>query len=80
MAHGALALILVGLVGSTMYVSSKSAQLPYDEASNTAEGTVELGSWALTYEDSRTVIEANRTDLFSTAYSRRKVFGGRSAA
>jgi cytochrome c-type biogenesis protein CcmF len=67
-AHGALALILVGLVGSTMYVSSKSAQLPYDEASNTAEGTVELGSWALTYEDSRTVIEANRTDLFSTAY------------
>ena len=29
---------------------------------------MELGSWALTYEDSRTVIEANRTDLFSTAY------------
>lgn len=67
LAHGALALILVGLVGSTMYVSSVSAQLPYDEEANTASGTVEIGDWELAFEDVRTVIEENRTDLFSTA-------------
>ena len=68
LAHGALALILVGLVGSTMYVSSVSVQLPYDEEANMAEEVIEIGDWALAFEDARTVIEENRTDLFSTVF------------
>ena len=35
--HAAMAVILVGLVGSAMYVSSHTFYLPYDEESDTYE-------------------------------------------
>ncbi len=49
--HTAMAIILVGLIGSSMYVTEKVDYIPYDEESGTAEGTFTIQDFELQYTD-----------------------------
>lgn len=72
--HAGMAIVLVGLIGSTMYATSATAYLPYDEEAGVAQGSVDVGSYHMEYRDSETVVEANRADLFNTVFF--EVFAG----
>ncbi|WP_304425969.1 cytochrome c-type biogenesis CcmF C-terminal domain-containing protein [uncultured Adlercreutzia sp.] len=66
--HAGMAVVLVGLIGSTMYVTSASALLPYDAETNTAERALVIGDYRLDYRDKEVVIAENQTDLFNTLF------------
>lgn len=48
-AHGAMAIILVGLIGSSMYVTEITGYLPYDEESDSVSETFDIQDFQLTY-------------------------------
>ncbi|WP_251231119.1 cytochrome c biogenesis protein CcsA [Adlercreutzia aquisgranensis] len=69
--HGAMAFLLVGLVGSTLYVSDSTFFLTVDHQSGGPTGQtdpMELGGYALEYRGMRTVVMENRTDMLNTAF------------
>ncbi|MDR0350767.1 MAG: cytochrome c biogenesis protein CcsA [Coriobacteriales bacterium] len=49
LAHASVAIILVGLIGSSMYVTTVSGYLPFDESSDTASGDFVVGDYRLSY-------------------------------
>ena len=49
--HAAMAIILVGLIGSSMYVTEKVDYIPWDEETSTAEGTFDIQDFELQYTD-----------------------------
>lgn len=54
LSHAAMAVILVGLVGSAMYVTKQTYYLPYDEANDAIEQTVVIRNYELVYTGSST--------------------------
>lgn len=48
-AHAAMAIILVGLIGSSMYVTEITGYLPYDEESDSVSETFDIQDFQLTY-------------------------------
>jgi cytochrome c-type biogenesis protein CcmF len=52
LAHLSIAVILVGLIGSSMYVSTTSDYLPFDEENNTASKDFFIGDYRLVFVDS----------------------------
>lgn len=48
-AHGAMAIILVGLIGSSMYVTEITGYLPYDEESDSVSETFDIQDFQLSY-------------------------------
>ena len=65
-AHLAMGVILVGLIGSSMYVNTRTFYLPYDEDSDTVAGTASLGGYELTYTGSTSEVEADGSTLVYT--------------
>ena len=62
-AHAGIAVILVGLVGSSMYVTEVTGYLGYDEETDTADGTFQIQDYELRYAGN-TVEEINAgTDI-----------------
>ncbi|MBR2790947.1 MAG: cytochrome C assembly protein, partial [Eggerthellaceae bacterium] len=56
--HLAMAVILVGLIGSAMYVSERTEYLLYDEEADTVASTVKINGYELTYTGSTSAIDA----------------------
>ncbi|MFR5828690.1 MAG: heme lyase CcmF/NrfE family subunit, partial [Adlercreutzia equolifaciens] len=48
-AHAAMSIILVGLIGSSMYVTEITGYLPYDEESDSVSETFDIQDFQLTY-------------------------------
>ena len=48
-AHAAMGIILVGLIGSSMYVTEITGYLPYDEESDSVSETFDIQDFQLTY-------------------------------
>ncbi len=63
-AHLGMAVILVGLVGSAMYVTDRTYYLPYNEDNDTISQTVELNGYELTFTGSTS--ETNADTLMVT--------------
>ena len=61
LSHAAMAVILVGLIGSSMYVTEKVAYIGYDEATDTASETFQIKDYTLEYV-SNSVTEVNNGD------------------
>lgn len=57
-AHAAMGIILVGLIGSSMYVSETVTYLPYDKESNTASETLKVRNYELVLKG----CDANHSD------------------
>ena len=70
LSHAAMAVILVGLIGSSMYVTEKVAYVAYDEATDTASETLQVKDYTLEYE-SNSVSEVNSGDdiLYTVNYN-----------
>ncbi|MDR1013500.1 MAG: cytochrome c biogenesis protein CcsA [Coriobacteriales bacterium] len=49
LAHASMAVILVGLIGSSMYVTESSGYLPFDEENDTATGEFVVRDYRLVY-------------------------------
>ena len=66
LAHAAMAVILVGLVGSAMYVSSHTYYLPYDEESDTISQPVVMDDYVLTYTGSTSTFDSESNMVIYT--------------
>ena len=64
--HLAMSIILVGLIGSSMYVTEKVAYVEYDEATDTAANDFEIKDYVLKYKSNDIVVDDNETDIFYT--------------
>ena len=53
--HAAMAVILIGLIGSSMYVTSKTFYLPYDQETDSIAQTAVLGDYELSFSGSSSV-------------------------
>jgi len=69
-AHTAMAVILIGLIGSSMYVIEQTGYMPYDEASGTASETFNIQEYELRFSDESITdnIEANNTVLYQVVF------------
>lgn len=63
-AHAAMAIILIGLIGSSMYVTEVTEYLPYDEESDSSSETLTVQGYELTYTGSTTEESADGDDVF----------------
>lgn len=68
-AHVAMAVILVGLIGSNMYVYEESGYMAFDEETQTAE-PLQINEYRLEYVSDSVAdnIEANNTALYETVF------------
>ncbi len=48
--HAAMGVMLVGLIGSSMYVTENAGYLEYDSATDSANGTFAIGGYELVYQ------------------------------
>ncbi len=48
--HAAMGLMLVGLIGSSMYVTENAGYLEYDSSTDSANGTFSIGGYELAYQ------------------------------
>ncbi len=60
--HAAMGLMLVGLIGSSMYVIESTGYLEYDSSTDSANGTFEVGGYELVYQ-SQSVTEQDNSDV-----------------
>ncbi len=67
-AHFGMAVILIGLIGSSMYVTEKIDFVAYDEETNIAENDVIIDDYTLVYVDSETELQDNEDDILYTVY------------
>ncbi len=65
-AHFAMAVILVGLIGSSMYVFERAGYMAYDEATDTAPETFTVQDYELTYVDNTVEMAENGDDIVYT--------------
>lgn len=61
-AHFAMSIILIGLIGSSMYVTEKTGYIAFDEENNTAESFV-IQNYELRYTDNSIETMANGDDV-----------------
>ncbi len=66
LAHLGMAVILVGLVGSSMYVTEKVGYLGYDETTDTVAEDFIIQDFALTYTGNEIVEQENGDDILYT--------------
>jgi cytochrome c-type biogenesis protein CcmF len=66
LAHLSMAVILVGLIGSSMYVSTASGYLAFDEESNTASEDFIIRDYRLSFVDSSIEPQENGSDILYT--------------
>ncbi|MDR2106807.1 MAG: cytochrome c biogenesis protein CcsA [Coriobacteriales bacterium] len=66
LAHLSMGIILIGLIGSSMYVSTATSYLPFDEESNTAGGDFTIRDYRLSFVDSSIELQENGTDRLYT--------------
>ncbi len=59
--HAAMGIILVGLIGSSMYVSEVTQYVKYDENSNTSDDVVQIQNYTLKYAGTSTKEAGSRT-------------------
>lgn len=64
--HLAMAIILVGLIGSSMYVTENVAYVVYDEETDTAQNDFVIKDYTLKYKSNEIVADENGTDIFYT--------------
>lgn len=64
--HLAMAIILVGLIGSSMYVTEVNEYVPYDEATDTAGESMTVQDFTLTYASSSVEMADNKDDIVYT--------------
>lgn len=67
-AHAAMGVILVGLIGSSMYVTEVTGYLPYDEEADTCSETFVIQDYELTYTGNSIVASENGDDIMYTLY------------
>ncbi|WP_102379105.1 heme lyase CcmF/NrfE family subunit [Raoultibacter timonensis] len=67
-AHASMALILAGLIGSSMYVTEKIAYLDYDAEKDEVAQGFQIEDYTLEYKGKLVTVESNQTDLFNTVY------------
>ncbi len=65
-AHFGMAVILVGLIGSSMYVTEKVAYVGYDEATDTASEDFVIKDYMLKYTGNEIVPQDNKDDILYT--------------
>ena len=65
-AHFGMAVILVGLIGSSMYVTEKVAYVGYDEATDTASEDFVIKDYTLKYTGNEIVPQDNKDDILYT--------------
>ena len=66
LAHLGMAVILVGLIGSSMYVTEKVAYVGYDEATDTATNDFTIQDFTLKYTSNSVVVADNEDDILYT--------------
>jgi cytochrome c-type biogenesis protein CcmF len=66
LAHLSMAIILVGLIGSSMYVSTASDYIPFDEESDTASKEFVIDDYRLVYVANEIAPQDNGTDVIYT--------------
>jgi cytochrome c-type biogenesis protein CcmF len=66
LAHLSMAIILVGLIGSSMYVSTTSDYIPFDEESDTASKEFVVQDYRLVYVTNEIAPQDNGTDVIYT--------------
>jgi cytochrome c-type biogenesis protein CcmF len=66
LAHLSMAIILVGLIGSSMYVSTTSDYIPFDEESDTASKEFVIQDYRLVYATNEIAPQDNGTDVIYT--------------
>lgn len=64
--HTAMAIILVGLIGSSMYVTERAGYLPYDEESDTCAESYVVKDYELVYTGNDITMSENGDDIFYT--------------
>ncbi len=62
-AHLAMSIILVGLIGSSMYVTEKVEYLPYDEETDTASEDFTIQDFTLVYTGNSIELQDNEDDI-----------------
>ncbi len=68
LSHAAMGMILVGLIGSSMYVTEVSAYLPWDEETDTSSETIKIEDFELTYKGNTIEESSNGDDVLYTLY------------
>ena len=65
-AHLAMAVILVGLIGSSMFVTERASYLPYDEATDTVEQDFDIQEFTLKYTGNSIASDEATMQLYYT--------------
>ena len=63
-AHLGMAVILVGLIGSSMYVTERVSYVEYDEETDVAASDITIQDFTLTYTGNEVVQDPNGDDIF----------------
>jgi cytochrome c-type biogenesis protein CcmF len=63
LSHLAIAVILVGLIGSSMYVTERAGYMPYDSETDTVAEDFEVGDYRLTYVSKDIELQENKIDI-----------------
>ena len=66
LSHLAMAIILVGLIGSSMYVTEKVGYMGYDIETDTATSDFVIKDYTLKYKDNSVEMADNQRDIFYT--------------
>lgn len=67
-AHLGMAVILVGLIGSSMYVTERVGYVAYDEATDTAAQPFLIQDFVLTYTGNKVEPQPNNDDILYTVF------------
>lgn len=66
--HAAVGIILIGLIGSSMYVTVKNEYLPYDEEADTCTQPFTIQDFELTYAGNNIEVAENQEDVTYTVF------------
>ena len=66
LAHLSMAIILLGLIGSSMYTTEKIGYVAYDEEKDVASESFVIKDYKLEYKESEIVQDENKADIFYT--------------
>ena len=68
LSHFAMAVILIGLIGSSMYVTERVDYLPFDEEADTVEKDFQIQDYRLVYTGNEVVQADNGDDIMYTVF------------
>ena len=68
LSHVGMAIVLVGLIGSSMYVTESASYLGWDSESDTCEQPYEVGEYRLYYQGSEVLQAANGNYLYQVDF------------